>query len=160
VRSLDFSPDGRILVTASNDPALQLWDVETGSLMQTQHNSTPLVAVKIAPDGQTVAVADDTGVVTIRSAANLAVLRTIRGPSDKLLNMTFSPDGRSLATCGMRGLIRLWDSLTGQELLALQGHKSQVNGIAFAPDGSSLASCSHDGEVRLWRAGTVSSLPR
>ncbi len=96
--------------------------------------------------------ADDTGLIAIHDASSLAVLKLIRGESDKLLNLAVAPDGRSLATCGKSGKIRLWDTLTGQELLILQGHKAQVNGLAFAPDGLSLASCSHDGEVRLWRA--------
>jgi WD40 repeat protein len=100
-------------------------------------------------------VADETGQVTVRDAASLEILLTIRGEDDKLRNLAVAPDGRSVATCGLSSKIRLWDTLTGQELLTLEGHKNQVNGIAFAPDGSSLASCSHDGEVRLWRASST-----
>jgi WD40 repeat protein len=154
VRSLAFSPDGETLATASNDTTVRTWHAGTGRLLNMQRNSAPLVALAFAPNGRALMVADESGLVSIRDAASLAVLKTIRGPSDKLLKLAVAPDGLSVATCGMSGTIRIWDTLTGHEMLTLKGHKRQVNGIAFAPDGSSLASCSHDGEVKLWRAET------
>jgi WD40 repeat protein/serine/threonine protein kinase len=152
VRSLSFSPDGRRLATASMDRTVRLWDTATGALLRAARGPGQLVGVAFARDGGSVVTADESGLVTIRDASDLAILNTNRGDSDKFTSLAMAPDGRSVATCGVSGTIRLWDTLTGQEMLTLKGHKAQVNGIAFAPDGSSLASCSHDGEVRIWRA--------
>jgi WD40 repeat protein len=156
VRSVAFSPYARTLATASNDQTVRLWEPETGRALQMARGSAPLVALAFAPDGATLATADDTGLVTIRDATKLSVQLTIRGSSDKLLNLAFAPDGRSLATCGVSGVIRVWDTLTGLELLTLNGHKTQVNGVAFAPDGSTLVACSHDGSVKLWQGKLTS----
>ena len=138
-------------------PALESPD---GATVAAERSSAQRVAVAFAPDGATLAVAANSGVVTIHDATSLVVLKTIRHENrEVLLNLAFAHDGRSLAVTGTSGTIRLWDPLTGQELLRWQGHKTQVNGLAFAPDGSSLTSCSHDGEVKLWRAGSIRDRP-
>jgi len=151
VRRLSFSPDGAFLVSAANDRTIRVWDVEAGKEISNALCNEKIAAVAYSPDGRTLALADEQGLVTLRDASSHALLVTIETEEPKLLCLAFSPDGRSLAVAGMGGEIGIWDPQTGQSLLTLGGTKAQVNALAFSPDGLTLASCSHDGEVRIWR---------
>jgi WD40 repeat protein len=152
VRRLAFSPDGARLVSAANDRTLRVWDVDAGREISSTLCKDKIAAVAYAPDGKTLALVDEQGLVTIRDATSHATLTTIEIDEPKMLCLAFSPDGLALAVAGTGGDIGLWDPATGQSLLTLEGSKSQVNALAFSPDGLTLASCSHDGAVRIWRA--------
>ena len=66
VRSVAFSPDGRIIASGSDDGTIKLWDTKTGEArarlgMHADHIS----AVRFSPDGKTLASADWAGVIRI-----------------------------------------------------------------------------------------------
>jgi WD40 repeat protein len=53
VMSLDFSPDGRQVVTGSSDRKIRLWEVSTGRLLATlEGQQDEVVSVTFLPDGQ------------------------------------------------------------------------------------------------------------
>lgn len=60
ITSLDFSPDGRTLVSTSKDGSARLWNVATGSeLFAIVDSESPLHSAKFFPDGRTLAIGGD-----------------------------------------------------------------------------------------------------
>ena len=54
VRALAISPDGKTIVSGSDDKTIKIWDKQTGKLKQTLTKHTSGVyALAISPDGKT-----------------------------------------------------------------------------------------------------------
>ena len=60
-----FSPDGKLVVTASRDGTARVWDKQSGRLLRTLDHPAPLVGVALSPDGRTIATMDADGVIRL-----------------------------------------------------------------------------------------------
>ncbi len=99
VTSVFFSPDGRILASASNDGTVMLWRVSDGAPLRTLTAHTGIVfSITFSPDGQTLISWSRDGTIKFWRVADGALLRTYDeeiGPA--VYDLAVSPDGRAFA---------------------------------------------------------------
>ncbi len=149
VWDLAYSPDGRTLISSSDDHSIKLWDPENGALRATLNGHDSLVAaVAVSPDSALLASAGFDGVVRLWDLPSGQPRRVLRGHTDKLRSAAFSPDGHHVASAGSDKTIRVWDVDCGEASFVFNGHTDAVRALAFAPTGSLLASAANDRTVR------------
>jgi WD40 repeat protein len=163
VSTVAFSPDGRLLASASWDNNIQLSNTEDPNNPQPvgkplQGHTSFVTSVAFSPDGKTLASSSMDKTVRLWDLTTPADVKELTAPltgSGEVdgYGVAFSPDGRTLAAASDDGRVRLWDVTDRRAPHAgavLSGHTGPLKAIAFSPNGHVLASASNDKSVRLW----------
>jgi WD40 repeat protein len=149
VQSVQFSPDGQMLATASYDNTAKLWR-SNGTLITTLEGHTqPVMSVSFSPDGQMVATASQDGTVRLWTHTG-KFLREIKAHVQGVFSVQFSPNGQTIVTSSEDRTAKLW-RLDGQLLGTLKGHLDWVRRVIFSPDAQQLVTISQDKTAKLWR---------
>ncbi|KAL7064048.1 hypothetical protein AAHC03_04911 [Spirometra sp. Aus1] len=157
VNSARFVPDGRILVTASADKSIGLWDTRTALCERrlNQHKSSVNYA-SFASDGTKIVSCDAGGCVymwDLRQARKTVCPSTlIPVPLDHGVTtnqVQFDPVNRSIVTANSNGSLIVTEC-ESFNFLRLYGHKESVTAIEFDRNSGDLFSASKDATVCMW----------
>ena len=166
VRDLQFSPDGRLLVTAGHDGAIRVVLTTTGErLPGPEESEESAYALTFHPEGGHLAVARGNGSLHVFETEgwNTVVQGSVPGGVTKLRSVAYSPDGSFLVTAGEDKSIHVWDPPGAAPSNTLKGHADGIQAVAFTPLGDRLVSGSRDGTIRMWdvpRPGAPPDLAR
>lgn len=152
VVSVQFSPDGKLLLTASFDKFVRFWDVATGKEMQPLSVAeTGVYAAAFVLDGQVIATLDYADVVHLWDRPTGKLLRSLKSDGEGLDLFVISPNGKSLVAAGKNGRIYLWDAATGKELRRWQAGNLPVACLTFSADGKRLATAGvREHAIQVW----------
>ena len=153
-RSAVFSPDSKVLATATATATVALHDLvnhETRTLDDTNGWTKGAACLAFSPDGATLAVGQEDGRITLWDAATRCNRSTLAGHQEFVAALAYAPDGRALATSGGEGTTRIWDLPAGQERSVITSPKTVYAALAFSRDSSLLClGCPTSSVVRLW----------
>ncbi len=161
VVSMAFSPDSKILVSASHDETIKLWSLDDEvSLLKSLRNDRRVNSVAFSPNGKMLAWGGECCTVKLcLMDGDTHLVKTLRGHTQYVNSVAFSPQGNMLASGSSDGTIKLW-LIEHQEFLlkTLEGHTEEVTSVVFSPDGKVLASGGWDCTVKLWSMGEEKTL--
>ena len=160
---LDFLPDGKTVVIASNE-IIKLWDITSRQLPTTLGEHKGSVSVlRVSPKGRILAAGDQKKTVMIWDLGSRKELASFRGHNEAVTALAFSPDGLTLASGSAEGTIKLYSLNSLRELITLrhkasataevhaqQGSEDEVQELVFSTNSKALFSLSGNGVGGVW----------
>ena len=155
VNSASYSPDGKRIVTASNQKTAKVWDAETfqelGSL---EGHSDWVSSASYSPDGKRILTVSRDRIARIWDAETFRELDAFKEHMGFVQSAVYSLDGKRIVTISEDGLAKIWDAVTFLELGALEGRKVKVSSAAYNSDGKRIVTALNNETAKIWDADT------
>jgi len=162
-----FHPIFSLMISASEDATVKIWDFETGDYERTLKGHTDCV--------QDVAF-DNSGKLLASCAADMSIklwdfstyecTKTLQGHDHNVSGVCFLPSGDYIVSCSRDKTVKMWEVATGYCVKTYTGHRDWVRMVRVLPafggttgssgnmGGEYIATCSNDQSVRIWATQT------
>jgi WD40 repeat protein len=161
-----FSPCGRLLVAASYDARLRIWDISGEEPQEadpiTGHHGW-VHAIAFHPTNGLIFSADSWGKI---QASRSTAISELESPAADVApaaawelpeahngwirQLDVSPDGSRLASCAADGRVCVWSTADGSRLAEFPDHNFDVQSVRFHPHQAMLVSGDGKGQLKQW----------
>lgn len=149
-----YSPDGRYVVTASEDNTACLWDAASLKPIRSLMHPNKVFSARFSPDGLRLVTACKDGVARVWTVQTGAFELQLKKHTDALEFAAFSHDGRLIVTASRDATARIWDAQDGRPVAPALRHAKWVMYAAFSPDNKLVVTASDDHKARVWEVGS------
>jgi WD40 repeat protein len=143
-----FSPDGRFLLTSSDDHILRLWPLAGGEPQTLSGSAGIEDTVGFSPDGRKIAFAGQDKAVHLWEV-DTRQDRILAEHAGHIRHLLITPDGKFIVSDVAAKRVQLWDAENGRPRI-LGNTESEITALAISPDSRRVAVGGQDGTVRWW----------
>ena len=147
INGLDFSGDGKYLLSAGDDGFIKFWRVDRSKELKEAGSieiGFPISGISVNPKAKQVAVSTQSKEVWVYDFSAIGSttefpLTILKRHKEDINKVIFSPDGKWLASSSFGNELGLWKS-SGELEFMLDDYDAPINAMAFSYDGRVLVS--------------------
>lgn len=170
VSSIDIVPSGELLISASRDKSIRVWEMATGYCVKTLSGHDDWVrCVKTCAEGTSIVSASNDQTVRVWDLSTYTPKCVLRGHEHVVEYAIFAPALAFTFISELTGVkldaknsshivisasrdrsIRIWDTTNETCIHTFNGHDNWVRCLFVSASGTHLYSCSDDKTLKIW----------
>ena len=151
IKSIDFSSDGKFIITGSNDQYIKLFSISERKFKANYlgHNNW-VKSVRFSPDVRLIVSGSEDNTVKIWDVNKYCVVNTYIDHLQPVNAVRWSPDGTCVASCSNDKKIKVFDIRSGRIIQHYDAHSAPITSLSYHPSGKYLVSSSLDSYIKIW----------
>ncbi|XP_074105964.1 notchless protein homolog 1 [Cotesia typhae] len=111
VNDVKFSPDGRLIASASFDKSIKLWEATTGKFIKNLHGHIQAVfSIAWSADSRLLVSGSSDSTLKVWDVKAQSLAQDLPGHADQVYAVDWSPDAMRVASGGKDKVLRLWQN--------------------------------------------------
>jgi serine/threonine protein kinase/WD40 repeat protein len=153
IKSVAYSPDGRLLASGDEAGEVRVWDMPDGTLRYVLPVLGPNVhALAFSPDGKSLltAASQAGGDIHVWEAKTRKPDGVLKGHTSGVFEVSFGPGGKTLVSGGWDATVRVWDFAARREVQVIPAPNGQwIRSVVLSADGKIAVGGGENGKVFL-----------
>ncbi|KAL1283115.1 POC1 centriolar protein [Trichinella pseudospiralis] len=152
VRCIRFSPDAKLLVSASDDCTVKIWDSLSRRCVHSfSDNESAVQWAEFHPQSFYIASGGIDKTVRIWDLRMLRLIQVFKEHFCAVTGVSFHPSGSHLASTSLDSTVKIYDLGEGRVTYTLHGHKAGVSCGQFDHRGDLLSTGDLNGKMLMWK---------
>ena len=156
---VEWSPDGRTIVTTHNDTEIRFWDATSYQrLPGLTDGKTRYQRAVYSPDSSKLLACGSQGEIQIWDLRSRQ-FRNIESGAEFIAALSWTRDGRQFAaSLAPKHVALVWDAETLEVQHRLEGHFEVIGAIDFSPDGRRIFTADVRGSMKIWDGNSAAEV--
>ncbi|MHC5771906.1 MAG: WD40 domain-containing protein, partial [Nostoc sp.] len=147
--NLAFSPDDKIIASASQDGTIRLWNHNGTAIATIVGHKDKIRSLNFSPDGKIIASASQDGTIKLWQR-NGTLIKTLFGHQSWVINAIFNSDN-TIVSASKDGTVKVWQS-DGTLIQTIPLKSNAITSATISPNGKIIAVGNEEGNIELWKS--------
>jgi WD40 repeat protein len=158
VRTVNWSPDGKLLASGADDAKVFVWSMD-GAVQHTLGHPAAVRALAWSPDGKRLVTASNMQITFYQAQTGTVLSHPAQQHTALITDLAWASHGQMQVVSGgndKRAIV--WNTTNYQTQTIFTNHTTALEAVTWSADGTAVASASQGGVVRVWRAASGQEL--